>query len=88
MKIDLKTWIIAGTAIINIPFITISCLTDIKKQEKQEIQEIREIQEIENSWTVKKYIDPETGVNYLIFDHYGKCGATVRVDKEGKPIIS
>ena len=44
--------------------------------------------QITNSWEVMTYIDPETGVNYLIFDHYGKAGAAVRVDQDGKPIVS
>ena len=44
--------------------------------------------QITESWEVMTYIDPETGVNYLIFDHYGKAGAAVRVDQNGKPIVT
>lgn len=83
MKIGLKTWIIAGTAILNIPLTISSCITTKETKEPK-----KEIQEIDNNWKVKEYIDPETGVNYLIFDHYGKAGVVVRVDENGKPIIT
>ena len=34
------------------------------------------------------FIDKETGVNYIIFRSDSKAGMTVRLNKDGKPIVS
>lgn len=46
------------------------------------------VENISHSARVDTYVDPETGVNYLIYSDHRKGGITVRVDKNGAPIVS
>lgn len=34
------------------------------------------------------YIDPETGVNYLVYDAYNAGGITVRLNADGTPYVT
>jgi len=47
-----------------------------------------EIRETVGSSNVHVYIDPETGVNYLIYSGYHSGGMTVRLDENGEIIVT
>ena len=37
---------------------------------------------------VYSYVDPETGVNYLIYNDYHAAGITVRLNADGTPYVT
>ena len=37
---------------------------------------------------IYSYIDPETGVNYLIYDGYRAGGMTIRLNADGTPYVT
>ena len=37
---------------------------------------------------INLYIDPETGVNYLVYDRYHTGGMTIRVNADGTPYVT
>lgn len=77
-----KSKILITLTITAIVILSMAGIADNKENKEEKINQINE------TWEVMTYIDPETGVNYLIFDHYGKAGAAVRVDQDGKPIVT
>ena len=51
-------------------------------------QFIQEYDYYKNNGMFDIVIDKETGVNYIIFRSDSKAGMTVRLNKDGKPIVS
>lgn len=54
----------------------VGCDTDFKKVEGNKTNEIQ------------VYVDPETGVNYLIYEAYNKGGITVRYNADGSVMVT
>lgn len=54
----------------------VGCTTDFKKVEGNKTNEIQ------------IYVDPETGVNYLIYQDYNKGGITVRYNADGSIMVT
>lgn len=54
----------------------VGCSTDFKKVDGNKTNEIQ------------IYVDPETGVNYLIYQDYNKGGITVRYNADGSIMVT
>ena len=54
----------------------VGCTTDFKKVDGNKTNEIQ------------IYVDPETGVNYLIYQDYNKGGITVRYNADGSIMVT
>lgn len=54
----------------------VGCDTDFKKVEGNKTNEIQ------------IYVDPETGVNYLIYQDYNEGGITVRYNADGSIMVT
>lgn len=54
----------------------VGCSTDFEKVEGNKTNEIQ------------VYVDPETGVNYLIYEAYNKGGITVRYNADGSIMVT
>lgn len=54
----------------------VGCSTDFNKIEGNKTNEI------------EVYVDPETGVNYLIYQDYNKGGITVRYNADGSIMVT
>lgn len=54
----------------------VGCTTDFKKVDGNKTDEI------------KVYVDPETGVNYLIYTSYQQGGITVRYNADGSIMVT
>ncbi len=73
--------------------VTVLSLTACGQQTKDKTNTQEETVLWENNMTylsnnVYTYVDPETGVNYLIFHGYNCAGMSVRYDSEGNIMIT
>ena len=55
--------------------------------EAMEVQETEEVYKTKYVDAINIWIDPTTGVQYIVCDGYYGIGITPRIDKYGKPVL-
>lgn len=58
-------------------------VTHVKTVEPDKDSKIESLEKIDPNDNIKIYVDEETGVNYLIYDSYGRSGITPRFNADG-----
>ena len=58
-------------------------ITPAKTVEPDKDSKIEILEKIDGDTNIKIFIDEETGVNYLIYDSYGRSGITPRFNADG-----
>ena len=66
--------------ILALPILLLGSCASVESDSKEVINE-------DKYADVRTYTDPDTGIQYLLYDTYKGGGITVRVDVDGKPYL-
>lgn len=82
----MKKFVICVIAVLSVVFC--GCAAQQEEATQQEEEKLREYSRDDGVYDITVFVDPETGVNYLIFRGYCKGSMTVRYNADGTIMVT